>query len=403
MVLDRLFARRFVVSGLYTPYHKITSDALRNSTERFLPQQRFLSSNMTKPKLQWNKILPKVDPKHGQPCCRSSHGVSYIQSSSRLVIYGGERVARTPLEASDATWACDMDDNGGAGQWRLIGGEHPPLRVAHSQALHEKSSTIYVFGGRAGIQMEEAAMNDLWKLDCSGEAGSEKWSKVDADLQAGDAVPEARSFHKMVCLGDSLYVFGGCGATSGRLNDMHRFDIEARTWHGLGSSQYLRGRGGATLLPLDSGKSLGVVAGFAGEETNDGHLFDVSEGAWAGDSVNDGLKGLRPRSVCIGGSFPGAGVSVIFGGEVDPSAKGHEGAGGFENDVVLLEESTGKLLETIPQQKDDPGAPETRGWSDGAVALDDNGGSLFVFGGLSGDDAAPKRLDDLWKLAVTKE
>lgn len=359
---------------------------------------------MTKPTLQWTKILPKIDPNHatGQPLTRSSHGVSWVGSASRLIIYGGEHVARTPLEAKDATWACDFDDDnkGAAAQWRVITADPPPLRVAHAQALHEKSSTIYVFGGRSGIQMQEAAMNDLWKLDCSGAPGSEAWSRVTPNLQEGDSIPEARSFHKMLCLGDSLYVFGGCGATSGRMNDMHRFDIVQQTWHNLGESQHLRGRGGATLVPLDSGRFLGVVAGFAGEETNDGHLFDVTEGKWVENSLTDDLKGLRPRSVCIAGSFPNAGVSIIFGGEVDPSAKGHEGAGGFENDLVLLEESTGKYLTTIPHDSE---SPETRGWSDSAAVANDNGGTLFVFGGLSGDDSAPKRLNDLWKLQVSKE
>lgn len=362
---------------------------------------------MTNPRLQWTKILPRIDPKHaiGRPCGRSSHGVSWLKSSSRLVIYGGEHVARTPLDPKEATWACDFDCHKAEnGQWRaVLGGDTlPPPRVAHAQALHEATSTIYVFGGRSGIEMNEEAMNDLWKLDCSGPPGSETWSKVTPNLEEGDGLPEGRSFHQMVCIGDSLYVFGGCGSVSGRLNDMYRFDISKNTWHNLGSSQHLRGRGGATLLLLNSGKSLGVVAGFAGEETNDGHRFDVGAGTWETESLTEDLKDLRPRSVCIGGSFPGAGVSVIFGGEVDPSAKGHEGAGGFANDIVLLEESTGKLIETIPPG-DGTSVPETRGWSDGAVALGDSGGDLFVFGGLSGDDEAPKRLDDLWKLQVSRD
>lgn len=361
-------------------------------------------STMKLPRLKWTKITPKIDPNHaaGRPCSRSSHGVSWIQSSSRLVIYGGEHIARTPLPPQEATWACDFKSGSSdEGQWRAIGGDPPPPRVAHAQALHEDSSTIYVFGGRSGIEMQEKATNDLWKLDCSGPPGSEKWSRVDPNIQEGDGLPEARSFHKMVCIGDSLYVFGGCGSESGRLKDMHRYDIVTNTWHNLGESQHLRGRGGPTLLPLNSGSLLGVVAGFAGEETNDGHVFDIASGKWFENSLVDDLKDLRPRSVCIGESFPGAGVSVIFGGEVDPSAKGHEGAGGFENDVVVLDESTGKLLETIPQGRDET-VPETRGWSDGAVAVNDNGGDLYVFGGLSGDDAAPKRLDDLWKLQISK-
>mmetsp|Transcript_10548 Transcript_10548/g.24994 ORF Transcript_10548/g.24994 Transcript_10548/m.24994 type:complete len:364 (+) Transcript_10548:266-1357(+) len=354
------------------------------------------------PKLQWTKILPRIDSRHptGKPCSRSSHGVSWIQAASRLIIYGGEHIARTPLEAQEATWACDFGTDDTEGAWRSITCDPPPLRVAHAQALHEKSSTVYIFGGRAGITMQEKAMNDLWKLDCSGEPGSEKWSEVLPNKDGGDGVPEARSFHKMLCIGDSLYVFGGCGCSSGRLNDMHRFDITSHTWHNLGKSQHLKGRGGATFVPLNSSNSLGVVAGFIGEESNDGQVFDVASGNWADTCLGEELKDMRPRSVCIGGSFPGAGVSLIFGGEVDPSAKGHEGAGGFENDVVVLDEATGAYIDTI--RPDPESFPGPRGWSDGAVELDDNGGALFVFGGLSGDDANPERLDDLWKLRVEK-
>mmetsp|Transcript_11591 Transcript_11591/g.21386 ORF Transcript_11591/g.21386 Transcript_11591/m.21386 type:complete len:183 (-) Transcript_11591:79-627(-) len=180
---------------------------------------------------------------------------------------------------------------------------------------------------------------------------------------------------------------------------MHRFDIDTQTWHNLGGSQHLRGRGGANLFPLDGGSLLGVVAGFAGEETNDGHLFDVKQGKWCPDSLTADLEGLRPRSVCVSGSFPSAGVSIIFGGEVDPSAKGHEGAGSFDNSIVVLEEKSGKFVTTLSPTP----TPEGRGWSDGdAVDNGDGSGKLYLFGGLTGDDTNPRRLDDLWILNVEK-
>lgn len=312
-------------------------------------------------------------------------------------------MARTPLEASQATWACDFDSTqkNDVGKWRWISSQPPPLRVGHAQALHHESSSIYIFGGRSGIAMNEQAMNDMWKLDCS--AAVETWSKITPDA-AGDNPPEARSFHKMLCVGDSLYVFGGCGESGGRQADLHRFDLSTRRWHGLGTSQSLRGRGGATFLPLESGRSLGVVAGFAGEETNDGHAYDISEGKWCHETLTSKLVGLRPRSVCISGSFPSLGVSVVFGGEVDPSSKGHEGAGGFENDIVCLEETTGKYIgSTSSQGAGNEEWPAPRGWSDGSCVDNGDGhGTLYLFGGLSGDDHNPRRLDDLWKLDISK-
>jgi hypothetical protein len=350
----------------------------------------------------WNKLEASADPVNGVPCSRSSHGLSVVQNGSRLIVYGGEHIARTPIDSSAACWALDLAADEKA-VWRLIDcSQGPPERVAHSQAVH--NDQVYVFGGRAGITMKEEAMNDLWVLDASGAPGTEKWSQVIPDETKSDPSPETRSFHRMICVGDSLYVFGGCGSEHGRLADLHRFDLIHKTWHNLGTS-LLRGRGGPNLMSLSSGKMIAVIAGFSGEETSDGHQFEVTSGKWEEKLMVEELKDLRPRSVCISGSFPSVGVAIIFGGEVDPSDRGHEGAGGFENDMVVLEEKTGVLKETIKASTLPEGTawPESRGWSD-ATSIDHGNGkaSLFVFGGLSGDDEKPARLDDLWRLDLQK-
>lgn len=353
--------------------------------------------------LVWNKLEASEDPKHGVPCSRSSHGISAVQNGSRLILYGGEHIARTPINSSAACWALDLADDEKAACWRWIDcSQGPPERVAHSQAMH--GDKVYIFGGRAGITMKEQAMDDLWVLDASGEPGTEKWSQVIPDETKSDPPPETRSFHRMICVGDSLYVFGGCGSEHGRLADLHRFDLIHKTWHNLGTS-LLRGRGGPNLMPLSSGKTIAVIAGFSGEETSDGHRFDVDSGKWEEKLMVEELKDVRPRSVCISGSFPSVGVALIFGGEVDPSDRGHEGAGGFENDMVVLDEKTGVLKETIKSSGLPEGTPwpESRGWSDGTSIDHGNGkASLFVFGGLSGDDEKPARLDDLWRLDLQK-
>lgn len=347
-------------------------------------------------KVSFTQLKPTPDPTHGVPCARSSHGLAIVQKGSRLILHGGERVARTLLENEEATWAADLDEATGSWQWRrIVVDKTPPSRLAHAQAA-DSNDCVYIFGGRAGITMDEKAMNDLWKLDASGDKGSETWSLVEP-AEASDPPPEPRSFHRMICVVDSLYVFGGCGA-SGRLADLYRFDLLDKTWHSLGTSS-LRGRGGANLLTLSSNKMLAVIAGFAGEETSDGQCFDIAKSQWEEELLNESLKGIRPRSVCVSASFPSIGHSVIFGGEVDPSDRGHEGAGGFENDVVVLREDSGKLVETIKASASEPW-PKSRGWSDGG-SIDSNGiGHLYIFGGLSGDDANPQRLDDLWRMDI---
>ena len=276
-----------------------------------------------------------------------------------------------------------------------------PSRLGHAQTtIGEK---IYIFGGRSGIQVDEKPLNDMWVLDASGKPGTEEWSEVAYDKSLSSSPPpEARSFHKMVAVGTDLYVFGGCGA-SGRLADLHKFDTTTRTWTALGTSNVLRGRGGANLITLKNG-ALAVVAGFAGEETNDGHMI-ASDGKWA-EAGMEGLSSMRPRSVCVSASFPHKDCAIIFGGEVDPSDRGHEGAGGFQNDVVILDYQSGAHKETIQKYSSDSEWPEERGWSDGDVGQVDSsldGESLFVFGGLSGDDKDPRRLDDLWECRFMSE
>ena len=86
-----------------------------------------------------------------------------------------------------------------------------------------------------------------------------------------------------------------------------------------------------------------------------------------------------------------------FGGEVDPSQNGHEGAGDFSNEVQMLDGITGKVMTTNKIAGNEK--PLARGWSDATTFLDDNGNeNLIIFGGLSGNDENPKRLNDIWIL-----
>lgn len=334
--------------------------------------------------ISFTEIKPKPDPVHGVPCTRSSHGISMVRGGTCLVLYGGEHVARTPLDDAQALWTCNKtgDDEW---QWKCCSDTAttvcPPPRVAHTQVA-VGDQDVYVFGGRAGITMDEPPMNDLWKLDTETLA----WTKVEPT----GSPPSPRSFHRMVAIEQSIYIFGGY-RDDGRLADLFQFDLKTNTWHELGASPLLRGRGGANLLVLENKQQLhlAVIAGFAGEETNDGHRFDVTTKKWQ-DDLMTAPEGLRPRSVCVAGSI--SGKAVLFGGEVYPSERGHEGAGGFENDVVLLDGTTGDYLETVRPSSGK--SPEARGWSDGDVF----GNSLYIFGGLAGDDTTPKRLNDLWRL-----
>ena len=63
--------------------------------------------------------------------------------------------------------------------------------------------TIYIFGGRQSITMEEAPLQDLYSFQVS----TNTWTEVTPSDASGPP-PCSRSFHKMAAVGTTLYVFG---------------------------------------------------------------------------------------------------------------------------------------------------------------------------------------------------
>jgi len=333
------------------------------------------------------------------PIDRSSHAISII--GDVLYVMGGENTARVPIDS--AVYALDISNQNlkdGSAAWRKIEVQKnsPSPRIAHSQAVI--GNRIYIFGGRQGITMDESPLNDLHYFDTQ----TETWTEV---VFKGGNAPSARSFHKMVSVGSSLFVFGGCG-NAGRMSDLHEFDTNSLVWteHSNeykagddGSSEAIKGRGGASLIAANCGTKLFLVGGFAGKEMDDIYIYDLKSKVW------NYLKDVTlpdPRSVCISAEMQIAGKGnyiAIFGGEISESSKGHEGAGGFSNKLILINEETLEVTIADPKN-DESGMPLQRGWSSGC-SLPNNKNQLAVFGGLSGNDDDPKRLGDLWICTIS--
>ena len=95
--------------------------------------------------------------------------------------------------------------------------------------------------------------------------------------------------------------------------------------------------------------------------------------------------------------IPGQGYCIlIFGGEVEESNRGHEGAGGFSSDIVLINEDSLEINTITKGIRPTMEWPIERGWSAGSSIYMNQENIFAVFGGLSGNDDSPKRLNDLW-------
>jgi len=307
------------------------------------------------------------------PTDRSSHGISVVGDS--LYLFGGEHTARTPVPSTLHV----LDMNSSHLKWRTeeVSGSPPSQRFGHAQVTI--GDCIYVFGGRAGTQIDELLMNDLHKFDTK----TRTWTAVDTK---GD-LPSPRSFHKMVALKNKLYVFGGCPA-KGRLADLHMFDPHTSQWTKLPESP-MEGRGGAAFAAVGVFPSWGegklmVLGGFAGREVGDIWEFDVATETWS--CLSETLK--PPRSVAC---CEGVGTRVLlFGGELQPSDRGHEGAGAFSNDTQIFDASTSMKVAADGKGKS---GPPPRGWSASTCW---GSGKVVVAGGLAGDDENPVRMMDVW-------
>jgi len=318
--------------------------------------------------LVWKELKAEESPTE-----RSSHGISVVGNC--LYLFGGEHTARTPVPSTLHV----LDMNASQLKWKSeeVKGSPPSPRFGHAQATI--GDCIYVFGGRAGTQIDELLMNDLHKFDTK----TRTWTAVDTK---GD-LPSPRSFHKMVALKNKLYVFGGCPA-KGRLADLHLFDPDTSQWTRLPEAP-MEGRGGTAfaavvVFPKWGEGKLMVLGGFAGREVGDMWEFDVATETWS--CLSETLK--PPRSVAC---CEGIGTRVLlFGGELQPSDRGHEGAGAFSSDTQVFEASTSMKVVGDGKGKT---SPPPRGWS---ASSGWGSGKVVVAGGLAGDDSNPVRMMDVW-------
>ncbi|KAL8867969.1 MAG: hypothetical protein Q9174_005308 [Haloplaca sp. 1 TL-2023] len=406
-------------------------------------------------KATWQRLVTS------KPLRRSSHSLSLIKGLA--YIFGGEEEPRQPVDNDmhvltlPSPSVHEVDYKVIAAQGSPGKDDVPAARVGHTASV--VGDRIYVFGGRGGKEMkaieEEGA---VWEYDTKFS----KWARIVP--AKGSPCPDARSYHSSTSTshpqpiaedqnnagdGDvdperhgTLFVHAGCTA-SGRLNDVWGFDIAARTWSQFPDAPG-DARGGSSLTSTQD--RLYRFGGFNGKSELGGQIDYLQlttttfndqggKGEMAVASATGNWKSIKPSS---DSSMPGnrsvAGLKpittgqgrnylILFLGERDASASGHEAAGKFWDDVwsfqlrpdgmtaASFKDATRELIGSktgestwapvdIPESTMTEGkrdAPGPLGWFASAQGHDMDPCSVVLWGGVQSDNS---RAPDGWILTL---
>jgi hypothetical protein len=112
-----------------------------------------------------------------------------------------------------------------------VHGEEPPLRSNHSAAA--VGNKMYVFGGSASLQGHYTILGDFHEFDME----TMTWTRLDTRFKC----PSPRVGHRMVSLGQRVFLFGGgvWSAEDGwhtKFNELCIYDTRTRQWTHLPST-----------------------------------------------------------------------------------------------------------------------------------------------------------------------
>ncbi|KAF8548867.1 galactose oxidase [Imleria badia] len=335
---------------------------------------------------------------------RSSHCAA-VTNTARLLLYSGELVPRIPVDST--VHVLDLDS---AVPPRTLEASpaysHAPVPRVGASAVHDPhTNALYVWGGRGGVNMAplDRFQAGIWKaqLDELDSAAAITWERLPTVNDDSDAAPALRSYHASVLAGGKLYVHAGCPA-SGRLAELHAYDLATHTWHRLADAP-AQPRGGTAIAAISlSPKSELVLVrfgGFAGIQLPQDtppplDIYTPSTNTWStvypAPDPEHGYPGARSVHGLVpfvagthantfeAGPVP---VALLYYGERDASSLGHAGAGVFWDDAWLLLASS-SALQWKKLRVDGNPTPEPRGWFAPASYVRDGKTRVVLAGGL---------------------
>ena len=357
------------------------------------------------------------------PPPRVGHTASAIDD--RIYVFGGRGgKAMKPLQENGRVWVFDTRLNLWSALDPAQGSPYPEARSYHASAStkHPLSQPKIPTGPPSGsVASAFSESSQRQRTDYTENPLGTSGSGVDDH--------------------GTIFVHGGCPA-SGRVADVWAFDIASRIW-----SQYADApgpaRGGPSLCVTKS--RLYRYGGFDGEKELGGPIHSLRltrstfddkggkgelavaplTGQWEGLEApigtpmpgNRSVAGLQPITTGQGRNY-----LLLFLGEKDPSSSGHDAAGRFWDDVwsfqlapdgmtaASFKDATRQLVGAktaegtwarvdVPEKSmtGTTERPEPRGWFASANGPDLDAASVYLWGGVRGDNT---RADDGWILTV---
>lgn len=195
----------------------------------------------------------------------------------------------------------------------------------------------------------------------------------------------------MTIVDDKIYIFGGCSANHGRLNDIQTFDLRTSQWSRVSNvPEKILPRGGPGFCGYSSASQrfLYIMGGFSGEEQDDCYKVDL-----ATQTFTDVERLPFKLSVFATASLSRPDLHlVVHGGEIDPSQLGHSGAGEFTSQTMVFDGERWTKVVSESGEK-----PSSRGWHSGCA--DDQGSRFYIYGG---NLESNQRSNELWCLSITR-
>ncbi len=300
----------------------------------------------------WTALAPTGTP----PAARRNAAGAYDAAGNRLIVFGGDDGAGTPVAFGDVWVLSNANGLGGTPAWTTVtaaGG--PGARSGAGVAFDAATHRLIVFGGSATPATCGAEQNDVWVLNGADGTGSPSWTLLAPAGTAPTGRMAARAAYDAT--NNVLLLTGGfttCGAASGEqwlMSAANGSGVPAWTPRpATGSAPAWRSQGATWNASLNrafvfGGDSAGVVKNTLTALSNANGTGGAS--AWFDPRPASTLPDARTRhgAVALGTRM------VVFGGQ---------GATSRLADVWVLEETQGRIVDAPPVEP----APRVAGRTD---------------------------------------